>query len=57
MIKLKKDMCDFCGTCVSVCLDDAIELYEARLTIDLIKCTECKKCVKVCPFEALEDQR
>ncbi len=54
MIKIKKDLCDFCGTCVSVCPDDAIELSEARLIINDKKCTDCLRCVKVCPFEVLE---
>jgi ferredoxin len=56
MINIKNDLCDFCGTCVSVCPEDAIELLEARLVIDQEKCSECKKCVKVCPFEVLEVQ-
>ncbi len=55
MIGVKIDRCDFCGTCVSVCPVDAIELFEARIRIDPNKCTECMKCVKVCPFRALED--
>ncbi|HDP99925.1 MAG TPA: 4Fe-4S dicluster domain-containing protein [bacterium] len=54
MIALKMDLCDFCGSCVSVCLEDAIELFEARLEIDHDKCTECLRCIKVCPFRALE---
>lgn len=54
MIIVKDDLCDFCGTCVSVCPADAIELLEARLVIDLEKCTDCLNCVKVCPFEVLE---
>jgi len=54
MIKIKKDLCDFCGTCVSVCPDDAIELFEARMIINNKKCSDCLRCVKVCPFEVLE---
>ncbi|MDW7679629.1 MAG: 4Fe-4S binding protein [bacterium] len=54
MIALKMDLCDFCGSCVSVCPEDAIELFEARLEIDHDKCTECLRCIKVCPFRALE---
>jgi len=54
MIKIKKDLCDFCGTCVSVCPDDAIELTENRLIIDDKKCTDCLRCVRVCPLEVLE---
>ena len=50
----KKDLCDFCGTCVAVCPTDAIELREARLQIDKQKCTVCMNCVNVCPFACLE---
>ena len=56
MITVKMDLCDFCGTCVSVCPVDAIYLYEARLEIDNAKCTKCLKCVKVCPFRVLEEK-
>jgi ferredoxin len=54
MISQKTDMCDFCGTCVAVCPVDAIELFEARLTIDREKCTLCTFCVIVCPLVCLE---
>lgn len=54
MIRIKKDLCDFCGTCVSVCPDDAIELFEARVIINNEICTDCLRCVKVCPFDVLE---
>lgn len=50
----KDDQCDFCGTCVSVCPVDAIELFEARLVVDQAKCTLCMNCVHVCPYGCLE---
>jgi ferredoxin len=53
-IKQKDDLCDFCGTCVSVCPVDAIELFEARLSINEQTCTLCKNCVDVCPYACLE---
>ena len=55
MIAVKEDLCDFCGTCVSVCPQDAIELLEARLIIDEESCTECINCVNVCPLHVLEE--
>ncbi len=54
MILVKDDMCDFCGTCVSVCPPDSIELKEAEIIIDKKTCTDCKLCVYVCPIETLE---
>lgn len=53
MILIKDNLCDFCGTCVSVCPPDAIELKEAEIKI-ADTCTECKLCVYVCPIETLE---
>ena len=57
MISVQNTLCDFCGTCVSVCPHDAIELFEAQLQIDKIKCTVCELCVKVCPLRVLEVNR
>ncbi len=54
MIRIKEDRCDFCGTCVSVCPVDCIELREAVIKIDEKTCTNCKLCVYVCPIETLE---
>jgi electron transfer flavoprotein alpha subunit len=44
--------CDGCGTCVSVCPNDALVL-ERRLRVLEDMCTSCWACVRVCPFEAL----
>jgi len=54
MILIKKEFCDFCGTCVSVCPPDCIELKEFDIIIDQEACTDCKLCVYVCPIETLE---
>ncbi len=54
MIEIKEDRCDFCGTCVSVCPVDCIELRETVIKIDQNVCTDCKLCVYVCPIETLE---
>ena len=56
MIEVDQILCDLCGTCVSVCPHDAIELFEARLSINKIRCTECMLCIKVCPFRVLEEK-
>ena len=46
--------CDECGTCISVCPQDAIVL-DKRLRILTDKCTSCGICVTICPFEALSN--
>lgn len=53
LIEIKQNTCDFCGCCVGVCPEDAIELEEAHIEIVEERCTNCAKCVWVCPFEAL----
>lgn len=57
MIVVRRDRCDFCGTCVAVCPVDALELGELELTIDSGLCVGCLGCVLVCPWQALEEVR
>ena len=45
---------DFCGTCVSVCPEDCIEVREASIVIDDLVCIDCDLCVQICPIEVLE---
>jgi NAD-dependent dihydropyrimidine dehydrogenase PreA subunit len=56
MILAEKDKCDFCGTCVSVCPQDSIDLGESTLLIDPETCTECMNCVKACPLRVLSEE-
>ncbi len=53
MIRIDKNRCDLCGTCISVCPVDCIEMTETELSIDEIVCIDCDACVKICPFAAL----
>ena len=55
MVIPKQSLCDFCGTCVSVCPTDAIDLGESKIRILHDKCIECLNCVQICPMEALEE--
>ena len=57
MIEILPDKCDFCGCCVGVCPEDAIELKEANIKIIEELCTNCKKCVWSCPIEVLKFNR
>ncbi|MBU2505301.1 MAG: 4Fe-4S binding protein, partial [Bacteroidetes bacterium] len=49
LIEILPDKCDFCGCCVGVCPEDAIELKEAEISIIEDRCTNCVKCVWSCP--------
>ncbi len=54
MIEIIENKCDFCGTCVGICPEDAIEVKEAEIKIIEDLCTNCAKCVWICPFEVLK---
>lgn len=53
MIKADKNICDLCGTCISVCKTNSILLLENELVINDSTCSSCARCVKICPFGAL----
>ena len=54
MIDIRKNMCDYCGACVTVCPVDCIEVRENSIQIDNGDCIECDLCVYICPIEVLE---
>ncbi|MFP4163194.1 MAG: DUF362 domain-containing protein [Chitinispirillaceae bacterium] len=52
MITVDYKLCDECGTCISICPNDAIILGD-NLQLTSEKCTSCGLCISVCPFGAL----
>lgn len=54
MINIIDNKCDFCGTCVTVCPPDCIEVREASITINHSLCIDCDLCVEICPILVLE---
>ena len=54
MIDIIDDKCDFCGTCITVCPPDCIEVREASIRINHATCIDCNLCVYICPIEVLE---
>ena len=44
------ERCDYCGTCVAVCPEDAIELKRSSIIVDSERCTLCRFCVDICPL-------
>ena len=52
-IDVNSEKCGYCGGCVVVCHDDAIELAEVNLIISNA-CTMCNACVVFCPVGALK---
>ena len=51
---VNREICGYCGACVSVCPKDAIDLIDLHLNIDESKCVNCLACIKVCPIGALK---
>lgn len=54
MIKVHRDICAYCGCCVSVCPEGALELIDAYLEVDADTCITCGICARACPLGALE---
>ena len=52
-MKVNPQKCMYCGGCVGVCPQAAIELEETIIKIDPVKCTNCGICFKFCPAGAL----
>ncbi len=57
MIEVHREICAYCGCCVSVCPEGALELVDAYLDIDTNTCKDCGICVRVCPLGALEAKK
>jgi ferredoxin len=49
-VVIDSERCDFCGTCVAVCPEDAIELKRTTVIIDDELCTSCRLCIDICPL-------
>jgi len=57
MIEVHREICAYCGCCVSVCPEGALELIDAYLDIDNNTCITCGICVRACPLGALEAKK
>ncbi|MCE8422786.1 MAG: 4Fe-4S binding protein [Candidatus Methanoperedens sp.] len=53
LLNINKYKCGYCGACVGVCPENALELVETWLEVDN-NCKNCGICVKLCPMGALE---
>jgi ferredoxin len=49
-ILIDNERCDFCGTCVAVCPEDAIELTESTIHVVEERCSLCESCIEICPL-------
>jgi ferredoxin len=53
MLNIHREVCGYCGACVSVCPEGALELIDAYLSVS-DACVNCGICARVCPLGALE---
>lgn len=54
-IEANPKACCFCGSCLEVCEERAIELTDYGPKIDEERCVGCGHCIKICPEEALSE--
>jgi NAD-dependent dihydropyrimidine dehydrogenase PreA subunit len=54
MLTIRREICGYCGACVSVCPEGALELIDAFITVDSGCCIDCGICARICPLGALE---
>ncbi len=54
--KVKRKRCVGCGTCVSVCAQDAISITDKKAHIDAERCVGCGECIPACPQNAIQIQ-
>jgi len=52
-VEVNRFKCGYCGACVGVCPEGALELIETWIEVD-DSCTGCGICAKICPVGALE---
>jgi len=52
MVTVDVRRCAYCGSCVSVCPVNALDLQETRLVVSE-ECIECNLCLSACPMGAL----
>jgi MinD superfamily P-loop ATPase len=52
-MRIDRELCDICGTCVSVCPAAAIFVTESAVEIDPQLCLHCGACAAICPVNAV----
>jgi len=55
--KLLEEVCNACGLCISACDEKALTLMNKLPVKDTSKCIYCGDCIKVCPIDAMVENR
>jgi len=53
MLTVNRLKCGYCGACVGVCPQNALDLIETWIEVDE-NCNGCRICTRTCPVGALE---
>lgn len=51
-VKLDRDKCTGCTTCLRHCPTEAIRIRDQHAVIDQARCIDCGECIRVCPHKA-----
>lgn len=54
-MKINKEICIGCGTCVENCPVCAISMVDGKAEINEDICVHCGTCAGVCPVNAIEE--
>jgi ferredoxin len=52
-IRIDKQECNGCGSCVNACSMEALSLVDNIAVVDPELCVECGVCVDECPVDAI----
>ena len=55
-VKVDKDLCVGCETCIDECPSEAITMSGGCAVIDMDKCVDCNTCIDVCPSAAIASE-
>lgn len=56
-ISIIEDECVVCCSCVDMCESNALLLRDDRIFFDEQSCTECKMCLRICPFDLISEDK
>ena len=51
-VKLDKDLCKGCVTCIKYCPTEAIRIRDGKAEVNETRCIDCGECIRRCPNHA-----